>query len=184
MNLEMNMLKCAIVRGGTSKAIFINENELPTEPLLRDRVISAIFGSPDLRQIDGLGGADVLTSKLAIIGPSTRADADLDYTFGQVSFETEMVDYKGNCGNISSAVGPYAIDMGLVKITEPLTSVRIHMKNSGKLLIAEVPVKDGKAAVEGDYQIDGVPGSGARITLNWFDSIGSICGKLLPTGRT
>jgi 2-methylaconitate cis-trans-isomerase PrpF len=183
MHPEMEMLRCAIVRGGTSKGVFIMKNELPKDPAKRDAVILAIYGSPDVRQIDGLGGADVLTSKLAIISPPTREDADVDYTFGQVSFETAFVDYGGNCGNISSAVGPFAIDEGLVEPVEPVTTVRIHLTNSNNILIAEVPVKNGKAMVEGDCAIDGCPGTGAKITLDWSDTAGSCCGKLLPTGN-
>jgi 2-methylaconitate cis-trans-isomerase PrpF len=172
----------SIVRGGTSKGIFIMDGELPREQALRDRIIQAVFGSPDIRQIDGLGGADVLTSKLAIIAPPSTDAADVDYTFGQVGIDTDIVDYKGNCGNISSAVGPFAIDAGIVKATAPVTRVRIHLTNSGKILVADVPVKDGKAQVEGDYAIDGVPGTGARIAMDWTDGIGAITGKLLPTG--
>lgn len=183
MHPEMDMIPCTIMRGGTSKAIFIMENELPGDPAERDRMICSIFGSPDLRQIDGLGGADVLTSKLAIIGPSSRPDADVNYTFGQVSFEKEFVDYKGNCGNISSAVGPFAIDAGLVKAIEPVTEVRIHLTNSGQIFTAYVPVKDGKARVSGDCRIDGVPGTGARIDMDWSNIIGTVCKKLLPTGN-
>lgn len=183
MHPEMEMLRCAIVRGGTSKGVFIMKNELPKDPVKRDAVIRAIYGSPDVRQIDGLGGADVLTSKLAIISPSTRPDADVDYTFGQVSFETDLVDYGANCGNISSAVGPFAIDEGLVAPVEPITTVRIHLTNSNNIVIAEVPVKNGKAMVEGDFAIDGCPGTGARITLDWSDVIGGVTGKLLPSGN-
>lgn len=183
MHPEMELVKCAIVRGGTSKGVFIMKNELPNDPEKRDAVIRAIYGSPDLRQIDGLGGADVLTSKLAIISPPTRPDADVDYTFGQVSFETEFIDYKGNCGNISSAVGPFAIDSGMVAPVEPVTTVRIHLTNSNHMLVAEVPVKDGKAMVTGDYAIDGCPGTGAKITLDWSDVTGPTTGKLLPTGN-
>jgi hypothetical protein len=183
MHPEMEMLRCAIVRGGTSKGVFIMKNEYPEDPAKRDAVILAVYGSPDVRQIDGLGGADVLTSKHAIISPSTRSDADVDYTFGQVSFETTFVDYSGNCGNISSAVGPFAIDEGLVAPVEPITTVRIHMTNSDRILIAEVPVKDGKAMVDGDYAIDGVPGTGAKIAMDWSDVVGGITGKLLPTGN-
>lgn len=183
MHPEMEMLKCSIVRGGTSKGVFILKNELPKDPAKRDEVICAIYGSPDLRQIDGLGGADVLTSKLAIISPPSRPDADVDYTFGQVSFETKFVDYGGNCGNISAAVGPFAIDEGFVEPVEPVTTVRIHLTNSNNILVAEVPVKNGKACVEGDYSIDGVPGTGAKITLDWSDTAGAITGKLLPTGN-
>ena len=176
-------LRCSIVRGGTSKGIFIRENELPSDPEARDEVIRAVFGSPDTRQIDGLGGADVLTSKLAIIGPASRKDADVDYTFAQVSFETDKVDYSGNCGNISSAVGPFAIDEGLVRADGPLTAVRIHMKNTGKTLTAYVPTKEGRAICAGDFRIDGVPGTGAKITLDWSDTAGGLTGKLLPTGN-
>lgn len=183
MHPEMEMLRCAIVRGGTSKGIFIMKNDLPQEPVKRDAVIRAIFGSPDVRQIDGLGGADVLTSKLAIISPSSRPDADVDYTFGQVSFEAEYVDYGGNCGNISAAVGPFAIDEGLVAPVEPVTTVRIHLTNSNNILVAEVPVKDGKARVTGEFAIDGCPGTGAKITLDWSDVCGGITGRLLPTGN-
>ena len=136
-----------------------------------------------MRQIDGLGGADVLTSKLAIIAPSASPEADVDYTFGQVSFETRKIDYRGNCGNISSAVGPFAIDEGLVPAVEPLTTVRIRQTNSDTILVAEVPVKDGRALIEGDYAIDGVPGTGARITMDWSGTVGGITGGLLPTGR-
>ena len=183
MHPEMEMVKCSIVRGGTSKGIFIMKNELPKDPKKRDAVIRAIYGSPDVRQIDGLGGADVLTSKLAIISPSSRADADVDYTFGQVSFETEFIDYQGNCGNISSGVGPFAIDEGLVEPVEPVTTVRIHLTNSGHILVAEVPVKDGKAQVTGDYAIDGCPGTGAKIIMDWSAVTGPTTGKLLPTGN-
>ncbi|MDR3349812.1 MAG: 3-methylitaconate isomerase [Acidaminococcales bacterium] len=183
MYQDMEMLRCALVRGGTSKGVFIKKNELPQDPAKRDAVIRAIFGSPDVRQIDGLGGADVLTSKLAIISPSTREGADVDYTFGQVSFDTDAVDYGGNCGNISSAVGPFAIDEGMVAPVEPITTVRIHLTNSDNILVAEVPVKGGKAMVEGDFAIDGVPGTGAKITLDWADTAGAFTGKLLPTGH-
>lgn len=184
MHPEMEMVRCAIVRGGTSKGIFIMENELPEDPAERDAVILAIYGSPDVRQIDGLGGADSLTSKLAIIGPSTRPDADVDYTFGQVSMTDAFVDYKGNCGNISAAVGGFAIDEGMVRPVEPVTRVRIHLTNSGNLLIADVPVVGGKAAVMGDETIDGCPGTGARIMLDWSDTAGAFTGSLLPTGNT
>src|SRR5260221_831424 len=147
MHPEMEMLRCAIVRGGTSKAVFIMMNEYPKDPAKRDAVILAVYGSPDVRQIDGLGGADVLTSKHAIISPSSQPGADVDYTFAQVSFDSAFVDYHANCGNISSAVGPFAIDEGLVEAVEPITNVRNRMTNSNKNLVAEVPVNGGKAIV-------------------------------------
>lgn len=183
MHPQMEMIKCSIVRGGTSKGIFIHKHELPSDPAKRDRVILAIYGSPDIRQIDGLGGADSLTSKLAIISPPTRPDADVDYLFGQVSLTAPFVDYKGNCGNISAAVGGFAIDEGMVEAVEPITTVRIHLVNSGNILAAEVPVQDGKSAVEGDFVIDGAPGTGARVTLDWSDVVGPFTGRLLPTGN-
>lgn len=180
---EYERIRCVIMRGGTSRGAYLLENELPRDPKVRDEVILAIYGSPDPRQIDGIGGADSLTSKVAIIGPSSRPDADVDYTFGQVSITTPFIDYGGNCGNISSGVGPFAIDEGLVKAVEPITTVRIFNTNTKKIIVAEVPVKDGKAQTQGDYAIDGVPGTGARIVLNFLDSGGAVTGKLLPTGR-
>ncbi|UWG97888.1 3-methylitaconate isomerase [Dehalobacter sp. DCM] len=180
---EQRRIRCAILRAGTSKGMFLMENDLASDAAQRDREILAIFGSPDVRQIDGLGGADPLTSKVAIIGPSTRDDADVDYTFGQVSINTAMIDYSGNCGNISAGVGPFAIDEGLVRAVEPITLVRINNTNTGKILIAEVPVKDGKAQVKGDYKVDGVPGTGARIMLDFAGTTGSVTNKMLPTGN-
>lgn len=180
---EQERIPCVIMRGGTSKAVFLLENDLPAEPQQRDRVILAIFGSPDSRQIDGLGGADPLTSKLAIIGRSNRPDADVDYTFGQVDIRTPFVDYSSNCGNISSAVGPFAIAQGLVKTVEPVTVVRIYNTNTNSVFQAEVPVVDGRPAVQGNYHIHGVPGTGARIGLNLAGTVGSKTGKLLPTGH-
>ena len=181
MHPEMTPYHVVIHRGGTSKGIFIRENELPAEQ--RAKVIRGIFGTPDKREIDGLAGADVLTSKLAIIGPPTKEGTDLDYTFGQVSFDTELIDYGGNCGNISAAVAAYAVDEGFVQAVEPITTVRIHQVNTNCVLVADVPVKGGKAQVMGDCRIDGVPGTGARIMLDFSDTAGSTTGKLLPTGN-
>jgi methylitaconate Delta-isomerase len=175
------LVRCCIMRGGTSKAVFLLRNDLPADEVLRDRIIRRIFGAPDVREIDGLGGADPLTSKLAIIGPSTRAGCDVDYLFGQVNMVEPMIDYVGNCGNISAAVGPFAIDEGLVDTSGPLKAVRIHQVNTGRVIIAEVPVREHKAEVEGDHAILGVPGTGAKIMLDFADSAGSITGKLLPT---
>jgi 2-methylaconitate cis-trans-isomerase PrpF len=141
------------------------------------------MGSPDLNQIDGLGGAKPVTSKLAIIGPSTRDDADVEYTFGQVRLDALSVDYTGNCGNISSGVGPFAIDEGLVTPTAPSTTVRIHNTNTDKILVAEVPVIGGRAAVHGDAVIAGVPGTGAPITMDWTGTVGAATARLLPTGH-
>lgn len=175
---------CVILRGGTSKGIYLKASDLPKDKRERDDLICKIFGSPDVRQIDGLGGADPLTSKCAIIGPASRPDADVDYTFGQVSINERYIDYSGNCGNISAGVGPFAIDEGLVTATEGVTQVRIHNTNTGKIIVAEVPTCEGKAAVIGDHVIAGVPGAGAKIMLDYSDTAGAVTGKLLPTGNS
>ena len=180
---EQLKFRCTIMRGGTSKAVFFKRNELPQEPELRDRIILAVFGSPDLRQIDGLGGSDITTSKVAIIGPPTREDADVDYNFGQVHLTQAKVIWNSNCGNISAAVGPYAIDEGMVIPQEPYTTVRVHNVNTQKILIERVETKDGNAVVSGDYVLDGVPGTGSRIDLDYKMTYGSATGKLLPTGN-
>ncbi|MDR1907320.1 MAG: hypothetical protein LBQ43_00465 [Holosporales bacterium] len=180
---EYEKIKAVIMRGGTSKAVFIMENDLPRDSATRDKVILSIFGSPDIRQIDGLGGADPLTSKLAIIKPSLRNDADVDYTFAYIGINKAEIDYVGNCGNISSAVGPYAIDEGLVQAIEPYTTVKIYNTNTKKIILAEIHVRDGKALISGGYCIDGVPGTGAKISLSFPNAQGSLTGKLLPTGH-
>lgn len=180
---EAMSIPCTIMRSGTSKGIFIQSNALPEDEKKREEIILDIFGSPDVRQIDGLGGADPLTSKLAIIGPSSHPEADVDYTFCQVGIDQPVVDFSGNCGNISSGVGPYAIDEDLVAVTEPVTTVRIHNTNTGKILVAEVEVNNGRAKVRGDCKIAGVPGTGSPILLNFAGTAGSVTGKLLPTGN-
>lgn len=182
--MEQRETHVVIMRAGTSKGIFIKEEDLPKDQKARDQLILKIFGSPDIRQIDGLGGADPLTSKLAIIGSSTREDADIDYTFAQVSYVAPKIDYSGNCGNISSGVGPFAVDEGLVKVEEPYTTVRVNNTNTGKILIEKVEVVNGKAKVAGDYSIAGVPGTGSEITIDFSDTAGSSTGKILPTGNT
>jgi 2-methylaconitate cis-trans-isomerase PrpF len=157
--------------------------DLPTDAVLRDALILGLYGSPDVRQIDGLGGGDSLTSKVAIIEPSSRPDADVDYTFGQVRVNEPKIDYTGNCGNMSSAVGPFAIDEGLVTAVEGLNRVRVHNTNTGKIIVAEVEVRDGKALACGAAEIPGVPGSAAPVMLDFLDSGGSVTGKLLPSGN-
>jgi 2-methylaconitate cis-trans-isomerase PrpF len=165
--------------------MFFHENHLPVDPQARDRVILAAFGSPDpnKRQIDGVGGGVSTTSKVAIISPSNSPDYDVVYNFGQVSIDRPIVDYKGNCGNISSAVGPFAVDEGLVKAVDPITRVRIHQLNTDKLITAEVPVKNGRFDPAGDYAIAGVPGTHGRIALGFADPGGALTGKLFPTGN-
>jgi hypothetical protein len=184
----MGQLKIPAVfmRGGTSRAIFFREADLPPDPAVRDRIILAAMGSPDSygRQLDGMGGGISSLSKVAIIAPPARPDADVNYTFGQVSVTDALVDYTGNCGNISSAVGPYAIDEALVAgAPGGVTCVRIHNTNTRKIILARVPVQDGQAAVEGEFTLQGVSGSGARIALEFLDPGGAVTGKLLPTGE-
>lgn len=180
---EQVPLRFVLMRGGTSRAVFLREGDLPRGLDQRARVILAVFGSPDPRQVDGLGGADLLTSKCAIIGPPSRPDADLDYTFAQVSVTEPVVDFDMNCGNISAAVGVYALQEGLVRAADPTTRVRIHNTNTGRVLVAEVPVLDGEPLVEGDLAIDGVPGTGAPILMDYGATAGGRTGMLLPTGQ-
>lgn len=176
-------IPCVIMRGGTSRALFFHDKDLPQNEALRDRVILSAFGSPDLRQIDGLGGATSSTSKVAVIKKSDREDADIDYFFGQVSIDSSVIGKTMNCGNISSAVGPFAIDEGLIEPLEPVTRVRIYNINTNKIINARVPVEKGKAVTEGDFSIDGVPGTGAKILLEFNNPQGAVSGKKLPTER-
>ena len=183
MEQQQIMVKAVIARGGNSRGVYLLRSQLPAGTALRDKIILAIFGSPDIREIDGLGGATVLTSKVAILGPPTRPDADIDYTFGQVSIDEAHVDYSGNCGNISAGAGPVGIHLGLIDKKEPLTSVRMHLTNFNRILKADIPVMNDEVVIEGDYQVAGVPGTGARIELDFCDSAGAATGKILPTGN-
>ena len=176
-------IPCAIYRGGTSKPIFFLEKDLPRDSKARDEAVLAAFGSPDLRQIDGLGGADPLTSKVAYIGPPSVRDADIDYTFGYVGIRDPVIDYTGNCGNTSAAVGPFALLRGLIEPQEPVTKIRIYNTNTKKIIVGEFPVRNGEFLAEGDFRIDGVPGAGSKILLDFLDSGGAVTGKLLPTGK-
>ncbi|MGW8321736.1 MAG: PrpF domain-containing protein, partial [Thermodesulfobacteriota bacterium] len=180
---EMVRVPVVIYRAGTSKGIFVKEVDLPAEGKDRDRLISALFGSPDKRQIDGLGGADPLTSKLAIIGPPSRPDADVDYTFAQVDINSPTVYFGAVCGNITTGVGPYAIEEGFVRPEDGETRIRIHATNIGRIIEARVPTPNRTVQVGGDFAIDGVPGTGAKIELNWADTAGANTGKVLPTGN-
>lgn len=180
---EQIPIKCVMMRGGTSKGVFFKEGILPTDAKQRERLILSLMGSPDPRQIDGLGGADPLTSKICIIGPGAEHDADVDYTFGQVSVEEPLVSFSTNCGNLSAAVGVYAIEEGYVAAREPTTTVRIYNTNTRQILLAHVPVRAGQPAVGGEYAIPGVPGTGAKIRLDFSQTTGSTTGKLLPTGN-
>jgi 2-methylaconitate cis-trans-isomerase PrpF len=178
-------VRAVFMRGGTSRCLVFHARDLPPAGPARDRLLLAALGSPDpyARQIDGLGGGISSLSKACIIGPPGRPDADVDYTFAQVEVKAPVVDYRGNCGNCSSSVGPFAIDEGLVPAVEPLTTVRIHNTNTGKIIVARVPVEGGEAAVGGDLELAGIPGRGARIALDFLDPGGAGTGRLLPTGR-
>jgi 2-methylaconitate cis-trans-isomerase PrpF len=187
--MTQRRIRAVYMRGGTSRALFFHADDLPAPGPARDRLLAAALGSPDPygRQLDGLGGGISSLSKACIVAPSSRPGADVDYTFAQVDVRTGLVDYAGNCGNCSAAVGPFAVDEGLVPV--PGTGevaeavVRIHNTNTDKLIVAHVPVRDGQAAVVGDFELPGVPGRGARIALDFVDPGGAVTGRLLPTGR-
>jgi 2-methylaconitate cis-trans-isomerase PrpF len=178
-------VRAVFMRGGTSRAVFFHEADVPPAGEARDRLLLSALGSPDPygRQLDGLGGGISSLSKACLIGPTTHPDADVDYTFAQVHVREPLVDYSGNCGNCSSAVGPFAIDERLVSPTDGETVIRIHNTNTKKLIVAHVPVVGGEAAVAGDFELPGVPGRGARIALDFLDPGGAGTGRLLPTGR-
>ncbi len=183
MSSEFIKIPAFFIRGGTSKGVYLMQSDLPVDPRLRDQVILDIYGSPDARQINGMGGADPLTSKVALIAVSCRPGVDLDYTFGYVGINEAAIDYEGNCGNISSGVGVFALLKGLVRPQEPFTKVVIFNTNTSKVIEAMIPVRGGEVVFDGDYAIAGVPGQGARIRMNFPNSAGSKTGKLLPTGR-
>ena len=183
--MTQRRIRVVYMRGGTSRCLVFHEKDLPAAGPERDRVLLAALGSPDPygRQLDGLGGGISSLSKACIIGPPRHPDAQVDYTFAQVEVSKPVVDYTGNCGNCSSSVGPFAIDERLVPFTEGETVVRVHNTNTKKLIVAHVPVADGEAAVEGDFELPGVAGRGARIALDFLDPGGAGTGRLLPTGR-
>jgi 4-oxalomesaconate tautomerase len=178
----LRAIPATLMRGGTSKGLYFHARDLPGERGTRDRVLLAAMGSPDERQIDGVGGAHPLTSKVAVIGPSTREDADVDYLFLQVFVDKAEVSDSQNCGNILAGVGPWAIENGLVAVAGPTTPVRIHMVNTASVAVAHVPTPGGAVEYEGDARIDGVPGTAAGISIDFLDLAGSSCGALLPTG--
>ncbi len=180
----MNQTKCTIMRGGTSKGIFFRVEDMPKNKSQWNDFLLDVMGSPDTRQIDGLGGANSLTSKVAIIEKSPLEGIDIDYTFAQVSIKNTTVDFRGNCGNILSAVGPYAIDEGLIENLQPITKVMVRNTNTNKLFSINVPVCQGKVVSTGDYQIQGVPGYGAPIDIDFHHPFGAVTGKLLPTDLT
>ena len=176
-------IPACLMRGGTSKGLIFLAEDLPNEPSLRDKVLLAVMGSPDARQIDGVGGAHPLTSKVGVISKSTRSDADVDYLFLQVAVDKAEVSDSQNCGNILAAVGPFALEKGLLEPKGDLTEVRIHMVNTANLAIAQVQTPGGEVNYEGEARIDGVPGTAAPVLLDFLDTAGSSCGALLPTGQ-
>jgi len=176
-------IPATLMRGGTSKGLYFDVRDLPADARLRDRVLLAAMGSPDVRQIDGVGGAHPLTSKVSVVGPPTRADADVDYLFLQVVVDKAEVSDSQNCGNLLAGIGPWAIEHGLVPVAGKVTPVRIHMINTANVAVAYVPTPDGAVEYEGDARIDGVPGTAAPISLEFLDVAGSSCGALLPTGN-
>lgn len=174
---------CGLYRGGTSRGVLVRSQDLPYPRDVVERVLLRIFGSPDVRQIDGIGAGNSQTSKAMFVDPATGPDDDVQMTLAQVAVANETVDWGGNCGNMTAAVGVFAIDAGLVPATDPVTVVRIISRNTGVRVAAHVPVHDGAVVSDGDYDIPGVPGRGAKIVLQWFSPGGSVTGRLLPTGR-
>ncbi|MEV8427300.1 4-oxalomesaconate tautomerase [Streptomyces chartreusis] len=172
-------VRCMLMRGGTSKGAYFLAADLPAEPAARDDLLLRVMGSPDERQIDGLGGAHPLTSKVAVVSPSSDPRADVDYLFLQVAVDRPEVSARQNCGNILAGVGPFAVERGLVPAGEEETSVRIRMVNSGDLATATFPTPGGRVEYTGDAEISGVPGTAAPVVIEFPPG----AGKLLPTGR-
>jgi hypothetical protein len=180
-------LRAVFMRGGTSKAVMFRAADLPAARELWTPLFLGVIGSPDPngRQLDGMGGGISSLSKICVIAPPTRAGADLDYTFAQVSVKDAAVDYTGNCGNMSSAIGPFAVDEHLIPVADAdgEATVRIHNTNTRKLIVAHFPLEGGRAAVDGDFRLPGVAGSGAPVRLDFLEPGGAGTGMLLPTGN-
>ena len=183
----MKQLKIPAVfmRGGTSNAIVFHASDLPRERAQWDEIFLAAIGSPDPygRQLDGMGGGISSLSKVCVIGPPSRPDADIDYTFGQVLVKEARVDYSANCGNMSSAMGPFAVDEGLIKVSGREALVRVHNTNTKKIIHSRFALDDGQSAVDGDLAIPGVAGTGSPVKLEFREPGGATTGKLLPTGN-
>ncbi|MGA9403259.1 PrpF domain-containing protein [Haladaptatus sp.] len=181
--MQQETIHCALVRGGTSKGVLISGGELPAEN--HDEAILSLFGSHEPRQVDGLGGATSTTSKLMIVSPSSRPDVDVDYTFGQVGVTEPLIDYGGNCGNMTTGIGPFAYDEGLIH-AEPdedgRVSLSLYNTNTGTFLEQSFPVDGSRAVSTGEFSIEGVPGTGARVDTTFLDPDGSKTGSLFPLG--
>lgn len=176
-------IPCLWMRGGTSKGAYLLASDLPSDPAARDDLLLRLMGSPDPRQIDGLGGGDPLTSKVAILSPPSRLDADVDYLFLQVFVDQALISDAQGCGNILAAVGPAAIERGLVPAKDGETPVRIHMRNTGEVALARIETPGGRVRYSGQAAIDGVPGTAAPVALMFQNIAGSMCGALLPSGQ-
>ncbi len=174
---------CMWMRGGTSKGGYFLASDLPKDVAERDQFLLEVMGSPDARQIDGMGGAHPLTSKIAVVSKSERAGADVDYLFLQVFVDKAVVTDAQNCGNILAGVGPFAIERGLVEAQDGVTPVKIYMENTGQFAEARVQTPGGKVTYKGDARIDGSPGTSAPVPIEFKDTAGSSCGALLPTGN-
>ncbi|USG62231.1 4-oxalomesaconate tautomerase [Sneathiella marina] len=174
---------CMWMRGGTSKGGYFLESDLPEHPGERDNFLMGIMGSPDPRQIDGMGGADPLTSKIAIVKPSSNPNADVDYLFLQIAVDLPQVSSAQNCGNLLAGVGPFAIERGLVPAAKGTTEIRIFMENTGQTAVVKINTPDGSVNYKGKAEIDGVPGNAAAIPITFTDTAGSSCGALLPSGN-
>ena len=177
-------VRCMWMRGGTSKGAYFLKDDLPSDPAQRDVFLLRVMGSPDPRQIDGMGGADPLTSKVGVVGKSEREGVDVEYHFFQVFVDQALVSDAQNCGNILAGIGPFAIERGLVAATGDETRVTIYMVNTGQVAVETVQTPDGRVTYKGDAAIDGVPGRHAPIPVEFRDTAGSMCGALLPTGKT
>jgi len=176
-------IPCTVMRGGTSKGLYFLASDLPADSVERNNILLAVMGSSDTRQIDGMGGGHPLTSKVAVVSPSTSVDADVDYLFLQVVVNKAEVCDAQNCGNILAGVGPFAIECGLVSAQSDYTNVRIHMVNTGARAVARVETPNGQVIYHGDARIDGVPGTAAPVPIVFLDIAGSSCAALLPTGN-
>ena len=176
-------IACTYMRGGTSKGPFFDARDLPSDVKERNRILLKVMGSPDAKQIDGLGGTVTVTSKVVLAQPSTRKGIDVDYLFAQIDIENPVVDTTPPCGNMMAGVGPFAIEKGWVKITKPETRVMIYNINTQSIIEEIVQTPNGKVEYNGNMHIDGVPGTAAPVVMNLFDQVGGKTGKLTPTGK-
>lgn len=176
-------VRCMLVRGGTSKGAYFLADDLPSDRADRDRLLLALMGSPDKRQVDGLGGAHPLTSKVAIVSRSSLDNCDIDFLFAQVGIDEARVDTTPNCGNILAGIGPFALARGLVQAKGKRINVRVRTLNTGTIADLEIETEGGFARTSGSARIDGVPGTSAPINISFRDTEGSVCGALLPTGN-